>query len=92
MTYDNSGQAALWRTNSDNPKAPVYKGNFIAHRDIKAGEKIDMAYWANQSDNPSAPRLKGKVEDPKQPHEQAAATHAQQEAVPFDDDLSDLPF
>ncbi|MCQ1764706.1 hypothetical protein NOJ28_04105 [Neorhizobium galegae] len=32
--------------------APDHRGYFIAHRDIKAGEKIELALWAGRPDSP----------------------------------------
>lgn len=63
MSYDNRGQVALWKSNSDNPKAPAAKGTVIAHRDIREGEELDIALWRNDSDNPNAPVMKGKISD-----------------------------
>lgn len=64
--YDNKGQIALWNNEKHEKggKAPYLKGSFFAHRDIKAGEKIDIGLWVQESDNPKAPRLKGKIADP----------------------------
>lgn len=64
--FDNKGQIALW-TNEKHEKggkAPYMKGSLFAHRDIKAGEKIDIGLWLQESDNPKAPKLKGKIADP----------------------------
>ncbi len=64
--YDNRGQAQLWSNKEGvqkNEKAPRWKGTFVAHRDIKEGEEVDIAMWANDSDNPRAPVMKGKISD-----------------------------
>ena len=88
MEYDNAGQIALWKNKTDNDKAPAAKGHFFAHRDIKAGEKIEVAMWKNPSDNENAPVMKGKVSDGQAaPTGGAAQTPS---AEPFDDD--DIPF
>lgn len=63
MTYDNSGKVSLWKSQSDNEKAPILKGTVYAHRDVRQGEAIDIALWKNQSDNPKAPTLTGKLSD-----------------------------
>jgi SET domain-containing protein len=63
MEYDNRGQAALWKSTSDNPKAPALRGTMTAHRDIKEGEEIELAFWRSESDNDRAPVLKGKAKD-----------------------------
>ncbi len=61
--FNNLGQAALWKSKGDNPKAPVLKGNFIAHRNIRAGEEVDLAFWENENQTKNAPALKGKCSD-----------------------------
>jgi len=61
------GNVSLWK--GDGGKSPVLKGNFVAHRNIMAGEEIDIALWRNSSNNDKAPHLTGKVQDkwvPKQ--------------------------
>lgn len=60
------GQVALWRPESDNPKAPAAKGSVVAHRDIKEGETVEIALWRNESENPKAPLMKGKISDKRQ--------------------------
>ena len=57
------GQVALWKPDSDNPKAPAAKGTVVAHRYIKDGETVEIALWRNDSDNPKAPLMKGKISD-----------------------------
>ena len=63
--YDNRGKIALWKhvSPTNNPDAPVAKGHFYAHRDIKEGEKIDVSLWKESSSNPDAPVMKGKIQD-----------------------------
>ena len=68
--YDNIGNVSLWANESDNTKAPKFKGKFFAHRDYKAGEEISISLWNNIRANPNgpnfnekAPRFTGKVED-----------------------------
>jgi len=61
--YDNRGKISLWKNSTDNPSAPVAKGNFVAHRDIKEGEQIDVSLWKESSSNPNAPVMKGKIQD-----------------------------
>lgn len=79
--YDNRGQVSLWKPESDNPKAPAYRGTVIAHRDIREGEEIEIALWPNHSDNPKAPKVRGKVSDKYRPEQQPDA------APDFDDDI-----
>ena len=66
--YDNNGKVSLWKRDADAPeKAPALKGTVYAHRDIKAGEKLDLALWRNDSTNERAPMLTGKISDPFKP-------------------------
>jgi len=68
VEYDNSGQIALWGKKPDaGPNAPSLKGHFFAHRDIRAGEQIEVALWKNESENPNAPLTKGKISDKYNP-------------------------
>ena len=91
MEYDNAGQIALWKNDSDHEKAPQAKGHFFAHRDIKSGEKIEVALWRNQSDNQNAPMMKGKISDgmaaSSNNASQPAATVPQAQDENFDDDI-----
>lgn len=59
MAYERRpGDAVAWgKKPGDHEKAPDYSGDFIAHRDIKAGEKIRLSLWSKGT------FLSGKVED-----------------------------
>ena len=61
--FNNTSKIALWKNTSDNSSAPVLKGSFYAHRDIKEGEQIDVSLWKESSSNPNAPVMKGKIQD-----------------------------
>jgi hypothetical protein len=63
MAYESKpGDAVAWPKDKDaSEKAPDFKGSFIAHRDIKAGEKISLALW--KKDKGRGEFLSGKVED-----------------------------
>jgi len=87
MEYDNKGQIALWGKRDDaSPNAPVAKGHFFAHRDIKAGEQIDVALWTaeNPNNNPNAPRMKGKISDK---YEAGQPSQPAPSFAPVDDDI-----
>lgn len=84
--YDDRGQVALWRSKSDNPKAPVAKGTVVAHRDIKEGETLDIALWRNDNHNPDAPKMKGRISD-RMTREQRGAR-----GTPPDDFDDPIPF
>jgi len=83
--YDNKGQIALWRNEKTNEKAPDFKGSFFAHRDIKAGEKIEAALWNNLTDNASAPVLKGRTQDIRSKKDDGISPVAQpvDDSIPF---------
>lgn len=51
MPYDpKPGEVSLFETEKmGRESAPDHQGYFIAHRDIKAGEKIAIALWAIMS-------------------------------------------
>lgn len=84
MDYDNRGQIALWsKKPGDSDNAPLAKGHFFAHRDIKEGEQIDVALWKNDSKSANAPKLKGKVSDKYNP---GSPIH-DEPAPPQDDDI-----
>jgi len=92
MSYDNRGQVSLWKSKSDNPKAPSAKGTVVAHRDIREGEELDIALWREHSDNPKAPIMKGKISDKFQPASQAEARRHDAQPEMSYDDAGDLPF
>lgn len=63
--YDNSGRGALWNGRSYDKGGPRFTGNFVADRDIKAGEKIPVKVWDNDEkyrQNPNAPILRLEVD------------------------------
>ena len=84
QAYDNKGTTALW--SNENYVAggshPRLKGNFYAHRDIKAGEQIDIALWDANSENPKAPALKGKISDKRDAQSSPAPV-----STPMDDSI-----
>jgi hypothetical protein len=81
--YDNKGKSALWSNDKNgNEKAPDLKGHIYAHRDIAAGEMIELALWRNISDNPKAPSLRGMVSD-KRERQANSLDDGSVEDVPF---------
>jgi hypothetical protein len=88
--YDNRGKIALWGKREDaSPNAPAAKGHLYAHRDIKEGEKIELALWPadNPNNNPNAPKMRGKASDPYQ-----ADSGGTQPPPPAPDLDEDIPF
>lgn len=91
--YDNRGKVALWgKREGASPNAPAAKGHFFAHRDIREGEKVDLALWPadNPNNNPNAPKMRGKVSDPYQADGNSGGTQPPPPAAPDLDD--DIPF
>lgn len=97
-TFDNSGKVALWDSKSDNARAPVLKGNLYAHRDIAAGEKVEVALWANEGyvEGGNKPRLRGKVSDVRiagnGPREESPQPAPATEQGEIDDFAEGVPF
>ena len=83
--YDNRGKISLWKNTTDNPSAPVAKGHFVAHRDIKEGEQIEVSLWKESNQNPNAPVMKGKIQDKfvKDGFTDAPPPVASSEDIPF---------
>ena len=84
--YDNTGKVSLWsnETYEAGGRQPRLKGTVFAHRDLKAGEAMDIAVWDNNSENPKAPALTGKVEDKREaPAAPAMAATPVDDSIPF---------
>jgi len=67
MPYENKpGDVSIFRNVTDNDRAPTMKGYAIAHRDIRAGEKLDLAVWKQTPKNGGDAFFSGKISDPYQ--------------------------
>ena len=88
---DYNGTIQIWSNKeATHEKAPKWQGNFVAHRDIKAGEEIDVALWRNDSNHPKAPVMKGKIGDRRAPQQPTEPVGTPPEGQgDFD---SDIPF
>lgn len=65
---------------------PNATGYIIAHRDIKAGERLRLAAWTKEGTN-------GKFQSLKLSDDQAKTESKPQQTAPADDDFSDpIPF
>ena len=75
MEFDNTGTVSMWKNEGYQAGGdrPWVKGKLFAHRDIAAGEEIELSLWINKSDHPKAPKLKGKVQDKWEPTAPVAA-------------------
>lgn len=81
--YDNKGNVALWKNDSDNERAPILTGIAVAHRDIRAGEEINVSLWKNSSDNDRAPALSGRLQDRYQADQPATTPSTPVDEIPF---------
>ena len=86
--YDNTGKVSLWKNDKGGDKAPVLRGVAYAHRDLKAGEEIEVALWKNDKGGERSPALTGKLSDKFKPTTKDAGDSDVPRAKPdFDDDL-----
>lgn len=94
---DAPGRVVLWKSDSDNQNAPTLKGHLYTHRNIRAGEKIDIALWRNDRnvEGSQFPVLTGKVSDVRVRDSTGDRTHSMPPPPPpppaanddFDDDI-----
>lgn len=90
MSYDDRGKVSLWKNDTQgNDKAPVAKGTVVAHRDIKEGERLNIALWKSDNQNPKAPSMTGRISDP--PYLQPGGP-PEQKAPPYLQKENDTPF
>lgn len=85
--FDDKGRISVWAKKEDaSESAPHLSGNFTAHRDIKAGEKIDVSIWKNDKyvKGQNQPWGRGKIRD-RVGREQAPAPSAPPPADFLDD-------
>lgn len=64
--FDDKGRISVWaKKEGASESAPHLSGNFTAHRDIKAGEKIDVSIWKNENyvKGSNQPWGRGKIRD-----------------------------
>lgn len=58
------GDVSLFETEKAGIEStPDHSGYLIAHRDIKAGERVDIALWAGHADSPRS--FRGRLSDTK---------------------------
>lgn len=82
MDYDNTNTGVLFKNETDNDKAPAYKGKINVE-----GREYELAAWVKSAKNGSK-FMSLKVQEPFKKDGRPAK---QAEATPFDDDL-DVPF
>ena len=79
MDYDNTNSGVLFKNESDNEKAPMYKGKINVD-----GKEYELAAWLREAKSGKGKFLSLKVQEPRQKAEKKTAT--------FDDIESDVPF
>jgi hypothetical protein len=88
VSYDNKGKVSLWKNEQHEAGSskPWVRGKAYAHRDIKAGEEMEIALWLNDSQNERAPKLTGKLSDSR-PREQQRQQAPAVSGAAFNDDV-----
>ena len=79
MDYDNTNSGVLFKNESDNEKAPMYKGKINVD-----GKEYELAAWLREAKSGKGKFLSLKVQEPYKKAEPKKAT--------FDDIESDVPF
>ena len=79
MDYDNTNSGVLFKNESDNDKAPTYKGKINVD-----GKEYELAAWVREAKSGKGKFLSLKVQEPRQKADKKTAT--------FDDIDSDVPF
>lgn len=82
MSNDYRGNVSLWKNAPKGDTKPYVKGKFVAHRNISAGETIDIALWVQENKGDNYPVLKGKISDIMLP-EQPTAKATDDDEIPF---------
>lgn len=66
-----------------NDRAPDFKGYLVAHRDIKAGEKLELALWSREGTK-GGWFYSGKISDPRPAKNDTPSKRVEDEdAIPF---------
>lgn len=79
MDYDNTNSGVLFKNETDNEKAPMYKGKINVD-----GKEYELAAWVREAKSGKGKFFSLKVQEPRQKAEKKTAT--------FDDIESDVPF
>jgi uncharacterized protein (DUF736 family) len=82
-----NGDSAIFKNDKrGNEKAPDMRGYVVAHRDIKAGEKIELAMW-KRDDKDGGWFYSGKISDPRPkkeaPERQPGEDDVDSDRIPF---------
>ena len=79
MDYDNTNSGVLFKNESDNDKAPTYKGKINVD-----GKEYELAAWVREAKSGKGKFLSLKVQEPR--------AKGEKKPVTFDDIDSDVPF
>ena len=79
MDYDNTNSGVLFKNESDNDKAPTYKGKINVD-----GKEYELAAWVREAKSGKGKFLSLKVQEPR--------AKGEKKPVTFDDIEEDLPF
>lgn len=79
MDYDNTNSGVLFKNETDNEKAPMYRGKINVD-----GKEYELAAWLREAKSGKGKFLSLKVQEPRQKAEKKTAT--------FDEIESDVPF
>ena len=87
---DAPGQGAIFpnRYKEEGDKKPTLKGHVFAHRDLKAGERIELALWPHKTGGGysikcSEPRSLSQEAGMQQPAGTATAAPMGDDTIPF---------
>jgi hypothetical protein len=83
MDYDNTNSGVLFKNESDNEKAPMYKGKINVD-----GKEYELAAWLREAKSGKGKFLSLKVQEPRQKSEPKSAPKMER----FEEIEDDLPF
>ena len=83
MDYDNTNSGVLFKNETDNDKAPMYKGKINVD-----GKEYELAAWLREAKSGKGKFLSLKVQEPRQKQ----APKAEPKPTSFAEIEDDLPF
>jgi uncharacterized protein (DUF736 family) len=79
MDYDNTNSGTLWKNESDNEKAPMYRGKINVE-----GKEYEIAAWLREAKSGKGKFLSLKIQEPyKKPEAKKATFDDIDDSVPF---------
>ncbi len=82
MDYDNTNSGVLFKNETDNEKAPMYKGKINVD-----GKEYELAAWLREAKSGKGKFLSLKVQEPRKKEPNSVS-----KKVDFEDIDDDLPF